>query len=210
MIRFLFILTFLAVPFVHAADTKPADGMWRTYDRKGNLDREENYRNKMLHGEIRAFYPSGALRSVTQYMDGKRQGDEKTYYEKGGLAMESNYANNDMDGLSRHYYDTGELEREAFYKNGGLHGETKVYYKSGALKQQLPYKNGVLDGTALTFDEGGQVTMEENYKTGNLVNRKDYGTDSAGLLKGTPPAAPAAPKLDSKSAAADKPIQPPK
>ncbi len=214
MIRLLLTLVLCAASslvFADAPTVKPADGLWRTYDRKGNLDREENYRNRLLYGDIKSFYPSGALRAVTQYVDDKRQGLEKTYYENGGLASESGYVDNDLEGLSHHYYDTGELEREAYYKKGSFNGETKVYYKSGAIKQQLQYKEGVLDGTSLTFNENGQVVVEETYRKGTLSERKDYSKDSSrGALLGSPIEKTATPQLETKAAISDKPIQPPK
>src|ERR1700689_2120710 len=54
-------------------------------DRNGNLLREENYHNYRLDGEMKIFYPAGALKELLHYIDGLRDGDDKAYFESGGL-----------------------------------------------------------------------------------------------------------------------------
>src|ERR1700722_15429908 len=63
----------------------PVEGVWHVYDRSGNLLREENYHNYRLDGEMKIFYPSGAIKELLHYSDGLREGDDKAYFENGGL-----------------------------------------------------------------------------------------------------------------------------
>lgn len=156
----------------------PADGIWHVYDRNGNLVREEHYKNYRLDGEIKSFYPSGALKEKMYYEDGYKEGPVTTYFENGAIQMEATYKRNNFDGSSRRYYPSGEVESEVTYETGKLIGEKRIYHKSGALKQVLVYKDGVLHGIALTYSEDGQVIREEDYRNGLLGSRKEYQADS--------------------------------
>src|ERR1700733_10092548 len=63
----------------------PVEGVWHVYDRQGNLLREENYHNYRLDGEMKIFYPSGALKEFLHYSDGLREGEDKAFFAHGGL-----------------------------------------------------------------------------------------------------------------------------
>src|SRR5476651_1746391 len=76
----------------------PVEGVWHVYDRLGHLLREENYNNYRLDGEMKIFYPSGALKELLHYSDGLRVGDDKNYFENGGLESEDAYEDNDLQG----------------------------------------------------------------------------------------------------------------
>src|ERR1700690_1250980 len=83
----------------------PVEGVWHVYDRQGRLLREENYHNYRLDGEMKIFYPSGALKELLHYSDGLREGDDRSYFESGGLENEDTYEDNDLEGPSVHFYD---------------------------------------------------------------------------------------------------------
>ncbi|MEI7998689.1 MAG: toxin-antitoxin system YwqK family antitoxin [Candidatus Omnitrophota bacterium] len=172
----------------------PADGPWSAYDRKGYLIRQENYKNYRLDGDIRTFFPSGAVKEMTHYVDGFRQGPYKTYYENGGLESESINVNNNLQGESRRYYKTGELESVVNYNLGNLEGDKKVYFKNGSLKQIVFYKKGLIDGAVLTYGEDGQALLEENYRSGVLTSRKEE--VNGAVMAVVPPANPVAKPKD--------------
>jgi antitoxin component YwqK of YwqJK toxin-antitoxin module len=160
----------------------PADGVWYVYDKNGNLQKEEHYRTYRLDGDVKTFYPSGAIKAHTPYVDGQRHGFEKTYYEKGGLQSENTYVKNNLEGASRQYYDNGALKREANYRDGQLDEIVKDYYQDGTLKQIWNYTKGVVNGAQLKYAENGQVQEESNYVNGVLVASKDYTKESASLV----------------------------
>lgn len=155
----------------------PVDGPWNVYDKNGKLLRQENYRSFVLHGEVRAFYPSGAVKDFSVYEAGQRHGLNKTYYENGGLKSEGVYVNNNFEGLVKMYQDTGELLSEANFINGSLDGEKKEYFKSGALNTLSNYNHGILNGAVVTYDEKGKIISEAKYNHGELTGRRDYSSE---------------------------------
>ncbi len=166
----------------------PADGVWHVYDRAGNLQKEETYKTYRLDGDVKTFYPTGGIKSITPYVDGKRHGLEQKYYESGSLQAENIYVKNDLKGICKEFYPTGELKRSADYEKGQLEGVTKVYFPNGALKQQWNYSHAILSGSQLTYGEDGQVKTEDNYQNGVLVAHKDYTTDISALSSVPKPA----------------------
>ena len=161
----------------------PVEGVWHVYDRQGNILREENYHNYRLDGEMKIFYPSGALKELLHYSDGLREGDDKSYFENGGLERQDTYVNNDLEGPSVHYYDTGEVKSREQYTSGRLNGRKSIFYKNGLLKQSMDYQNGLLEGAVTTYGEDGNVIVDEHYEHGNLVSHNEYGDKSAYVAK---------------------------
>ncbi len=169
----------------------PADGVWYVYDREGNLSKEEHYKTYRLDGEVKSFYKSGAIKAITPYVDGFREGLERTYFEKGGLMGENTYSRNNLNGTSHQYYDDGSLQQESNYLNGQLNGVTKIYYRNGNLKQVWNYKLGVINGTVLNYGEDGQIKSEDIYSKGEIASHKDYVNDVSTLVAGEKAPAPA-------------------
>jgi len=185
----------------------PVEGVWHVYDRQGNILREENYHNYRLDGELKIFYPSGALKELLHYSDGLREGNDKGYFESGGLEHEANYTDNDLEGASVHYYDTGEVRSQEHYTNGHLDGDKRVFYKNGTLKQSMTYRNGLLQGAVPTYTEDGQIIVEEHYDHGNLISHNEYGGKSEYVTKTDISKGAVAPVPDTAPAASDAPTK---
>jgi len=185
----------------------PVEGVWHVYDRNGNLLREENYHNYRLDGEMKIFYPSGALKELLHYSDGLREGDDRTYFENGGLESEGNYENNDLQGPSVHFYDTGEVKSREHYTNGKLDGEKSVLYKNGILRQSMYYINGLLDGAVSTYAQDGKIIIEEHYSHGDLISHNEYGDKTTYVSKNDTATNSAAPTSNNAPAPADMPTK---
>lgn len=214
----LLILLVIAPPSIFAQNVNPArmyeqqrgtqspvEGGWHVYDRQGRLLREENYHNYRLDGEMKIFYPSGAIKEVLHYSDGLRAGDDKSYYENGGLESEQTYVDNDLEGPGVHYYDTGEVKSHEHYNKGKLDGEKTIFYKSGIIKQVLYYQNGLMEGAAVAYGEDGQVIADEHYTSGNLVGHHEYGDKTSYVAKNNSASNTAPPTQSSAPASADMP-----
>jgi len=185
----------------------PVQGVWHVYDKQGNLLREENYANYRLDGEMKIFYPSGALKELLHYSDGLRDGDDKAYFESGGLEFEGSYTDNDLEGTSVHYYDTGEVKSREHYAKGYLDGEKRIFYKSGILKQSMDYQHGVLEGAVTTYAEDGNVIVEEHYEHGTLISHNEYGEKAAYVAKSDSANGAVAPSPNTEPAAPDAPTK---
>jgi len=185
----------------------PVEGVWHVYDRQGRLLREENYHNYRLDGEMKIFYPSGALKELLHYSDGLREGVDKSYFENGGLESEDNYVDNDLHGEGEHYYDTGEIKSREHYTNGKLDGEKTILYKDGILKQSMYFVDGVLDGAVTTYAEDGQIIVDEHYIHGDLVSHNEYGDQAAYVSKNDSATNSAPPTPNNAPAPADMPTK---
>lgn len=101
------------------------------------------FKNGVIEGSSKLYYPSGKLASVATFKNGKVEGIQKDYYENGKLKVELPFKNGVVDGIAKVYYPTGKLMSEESYKNDQLDGIVKRYDENGKLIEQETYKNGV-------------------------------------------------------------------
>jgi len=52
---------------------------------------------QVINEEVKTYYESGGLKSITNYVDGLKQGEWKYYYESGELEFTTNY----VDGVKQ-------------------------------------------------------------------------------------------------------------
>ena len=100
------------------------------------------FKNGVIEGSSKLYYPSGKLASVATFKNGKVEGIQKDYYENGKLKVELPFKNGVVDGIAKVYYPTGKLMSEESYKNDQLDGIVKRYDENGKLIEQEIYKNG--------------------------------------------------------------------
>ena len=101
------------------------------------------FKNGVIEGSSKLYYPSGKLASVATFKNGKVEGVQKDYYENGKIKREISHKNGLVDGVSKLYYPNGKVQNEESYKNNQLDGTVKRYDENGKLIEQETYKNGV-------------------------------------------------------------------
>lgn len=72
----------------------------------------------MLDGTVIEYLEDGKKTSVSNYKNGKLEGEKLTYYKNGSLYIEANYTNDELDGDIKVYKKNGDLDYIAPYKNG--------------------------------------------------------------------------------------------
>lgn len=143
------------------------DGMWTSYHcrMKDSDERiktiEETWLDGKLHGTCTKWYQTGALRSITHYTNGNKNGERREYFLPGARIW-SGYS----PDLCADEPDLRSIEN---YKNGELHGEAKSYYPSSALKSHCFYQERKLEGELFQYDELGQLSAVQRYKN-NILN----------------------------------------
>ena len=100
------------------------------------------FKNGVIEGSSKLYYPSGKLASVATFKNGKVEGVQKDYYEDGKLKLEALYKNGNREGITKSYYQNGKIQLEAYFKNGVLDGPVKKYDETGKLIDQINFKNG--------------------------------------------------------------------
>ncbi len=91
----------------------------------------------------RGFYPSGDIRYVYTFGNGKLNGITKEFYRSGKHKADFTYkAGKLIDGKA--FFETGELKYRYSYANGKRNGITNEYNKSGQIITKWIYKDGKL------------------------------------------------------------------
>lgn len=141
-------------------------GLWKYYDSFGNLSSEENFnKNGLLDGSVKAYYPSGQLKSVSNYKDNTLNGMYATYHSNGKLKTEGWYVDGKTEGYVYSYYIDGTLEQKEYYLQDELTGYKESYYVTGKLEKEELYKDNKL--VKITYyDSTGVVTTTVNLENG--------------------------------------------
>ena len=63
----------------------PFTGVLENYDEKGVLDARAEFKNGVMDGYSKLYYPSGKLSSEATFKNGVQVGIQKDYYEDGKL-----------------------------------------------------------------------------------------------------------------------------
>ena len=102
--------------------TKLKEGIWKNYNRKGELMNEGYYKSDRQTGTWKYFHSSTKIKSKGQLLNGKKEGIWEHFYDDGSLSFTANYVNDQQEGKCQAFYKNGKLSTESFYKNGKLNG----------------------------------------------------------------------------------------
>ncbi|MCM1323905.1 MAG: toxin-antitoxin system YwqK family antitoxin [Acetobacter sp.] len=122
-----------------------------------------------LNGKLHQYYPNGVTRSITEYRDGVRFGDEELYYADGKPRAYFVYQNGMIHGNATTYYNNGNTEYETSYEAGVMHGVRKGFYQDGTLKFETDYVNGVRNGRERRYYANGKILGDIVFDMGRPV-----------------------------------------
>ena len=146
------------------------------------------------------FYESGKLKSVENYFEGKKSGEEKVFYESENSDESPpiygifQWSESKRNGEAKIFYKSGVLKESSTFIKGFRKGEAKIFYESGALKYlacfddyqvglaKVFYESGALkviipeeeDGEGKIFYETGELESIINLKAGFPTNNVGY------------------------------------
>ena len=112
------------------------------------------------------------LEGKIPFKNGVMEGYSKLYYPSGKLASVATFKNGKVEGVQKDYYENGNLKRELPHKNGIINGIVKEYYPNGKLKIESSQKNALPDGVSKFYDENGKVIDQATFKDGQEVKTK--------------------------------------
>jgi antitoxin component YwqK of YwqJK toxin-antitoxin module len=143
----------------------------RTYrDDDGLLVSIDSYKN----GEIDStsiYYANGSLRDVIPYKNGVVEGLRKSYYPGGEPNTIETWYCGSQSGITTVFVD-GQKSEDIPYVGGVKHGVGWVYQDGTFVIQERNWKNDVLHGPCHTYIEGYRTT--EWYYKGNKVTKGYY------------------------------------
>lgn len=147
------------------------------YSDTGKLRVSGNYKNGVLDGEFKAYYPNGNLQREVIYKNGEMNGEYKEYNENKSIRLFGNYKNNLQDGEWKSYLEDGTLESIVNYKDGELNGLKEDYYKNGNVWIRQEFKNNDLDGVYEVYYENGNPQLKAKIKNGQTVEEQRFNHD---------------------------------
>ena len=147
------------------------------YNDTGKLRVSANYKNGVLEGEFKAYYPNGNLQGEANYVNGEMNGDFKEYHENKKIRLSGSYKNSLQDGEWKSYLEEGTLESIINYKAGELHGIKEDYYKNGNVWTRQEFKNNDLDGVYEVYYENGNPQLKVKIKNGQTIEEQRFNYD---------------------------------
>ena len=147
------------------------------YNDTGKLRVSANYKNGVLEGEFKAYYPNGNLQGEVNYVNGEMNGDFKEYYENKKIRLSGSYKNSLQEGEWKSYLEDGTLESIVNYKDGELHGIKEDYYKNGNVWTRQEFKNNDLDGVYEVYYENGNPQLKAKMKNGQTIEEQRFNHD---------------------------------
>jgi len=124
------------------------------------LKSKEMFLDNKREGASYYYYPSGKLRQIINYKNGRSQGFSKIFDENGDIITLEEYHNGSL--IAREHINRVNA-------NGEKHGVWKTFHPNGELKTEEYYKNGVLDGATILKSEKGTTIDQRVYRDGNLI-----------------------------------------
>ena len=152
----------------------------------------ELYVNGKKEGNSYYYYPTGELREIVLYRDGKKQGLAREFSRDSTLITVMDYNDNYLvnrerinrtdaqgrkQGTFREYFENGRIKKEVNYLDDQMHGYYREFEGSGELLVAMRYERGKIveeideDIRELldmknTYDEQGRLIFSGGYREG--------------------------------------------
>ena len=96
------------------------EGMATGFNEEGKVIWEKIWKNDLLDGLVKEYYPNGMKRSEITYLKGKRSGPAIFYRENGLKSMEGLFTEDLSDGTWKVFDLDGKLKYQIKYKKGEI------------------------------------------------------------------------------------------
>lgn len=172
------------------------DLLWQVtinHDSTGNKLDEMTMTNGT--GVLNVYYPSGVIKSVTEFRDGKPNGKSIWYYESGKDLAVFYLVAGKKEGKLVSFHENGKPAKESFYKNDYIIGTERAFNVNGILISEVTYKQdltqedikkltgrisrvasgvidpvgfsrGIMNGPCKTYYDNGRIESERYYFNG--------------------------------------------
>jgi len=106
-------------------------GKWETLTSKGNLVKEENYKEGKKNGVEKEFFSNGQVHILRNYKNDLYEGTMIGYFENGVVESKGEFKKNGRVGKHERYYATGVLLSTEKLDDKGRRISLRSYYKNG-------------------------------------------------------------------------------
>lgn len=141
------------------------DSTWVTYDDRGIISYQEDYKDGKLDGQRVIFY---------EPVNGQYKVMEYSYWKKGL-----------QHGEYKKYHPNSKVAEEGKYVDGNKHGEIKKYHPNGKIALIQRYKYAVKHGYQVAYDKSGKQTGYKLYWEGVQLKGEALKKKAAEIKAGT-------------------------
>lgn len=152
------------------AEVIDGNGMRLIRNAAGELQRKDTI-NQGGVALSSAFYPNGAIKEITPYLNGAMHGVRKTYFQSGEPNHIEEWKEGKKDGITT-VYQNGAKSAEIPYVSGLKHGVEKHFSDDQTVVEEIAWVAGLRHGPAMSFL--GQTTRTEWYYQGRPVTQSNY------------------------------------
>ena len=133
------------------------------------------WKNGVIEGTKKTFFPDGSVKSETPYVDGKPHGVSKTYAKDGTVTRSCTLKVGRRDRpLVDYWPGNGNKRRIVTYDDGAVTGTVKTFYRNGQPRQEIPFINDTMHGEEKRYTEDGKPDESRYWLDGNLVSKTEY------------------------------------
>ena len=111
-------------------------------------------------GPMVESYPDGTPRSITNFRNGKAEGESTFFSPDGTIESIMHYQNDELNGSVQHFHPNGALRSDMTYCNGETCGEERDYDEQGNLVR------------IIRFDANGDAESVEEVSPGRKLRKK--------------------------------------
>jgi antitoxin component YwqK of YwqJK toxin-antitoxin module len=137
-----------------------------TYYSNGVIQTKTQWMGGKKHGDDILCYESGSIHYKKKFEFDKQIGESIMYYENGNLKAKRTYINGKQNGEEVSFYESGKLDRKGNYTDGKMNGEFVGYYENGNPRSVMFIKGGETEGEYLLFYENGKIKQKQIFKNG--------------------------------------------
>jgi len=94
----------------------------------------ESYKDGVLNGVVKKWYPNKQLMEERHYINGKKNGKQISFWENGNKRFEFMAVNDAYEGELREWTIDGKLIHLANFLNGQEDGAQKLWYDNGKIR----------------------------------------------------------------------------
>ena len=150
------------------------EGQWLFFAEDGKPTKVQSYKDNLLDGPSKTYYPSGNIKKTVEYKGGNIHGAYTMYYEDSVIKSIKTYKNDKPDGKAQSFYEGGATLSETEFSNGTKTGKWTTYYENGQIKSTGIYSNNQKDGLWEMFLEDGKNQTSALFDKGVLLKTVEY------------------------------------
>ena len=162
-------------------DKKQKTGLWKYYDRRGDLLKEITWEKDIKEGKYCLYYSDNQKEQEGNYANDKKVDLWRYYNAVGTLNCEGNYEDNQKEGQWKFYYASTEskqavIQAKASFEKGLIQDTAVYYYSNGDISAKIFFKDNVKRDVNAYY-ESGAISIEKKYEGADLVELKRYYED---------------------------------